>query len=80
VESNVEGKPRPKRGGENTMRKDGYRVQFGTATIFFQPDVLLSVLPPLMNMATRGGSVQPARLVVYTFFDRFSLMFVVLSR
>jgi len=77
----VEGKPRLKRSGENTVRKDSYRVQFGTATIFllfFSTGCAFRVLPPLMNMATRGGNVQPARLV-YTSFGRFSLMLVVLS-
>lgn len=60
------------------MKKDRLQCSNSEQRQFFRPDVL-SILPLIMNMATRGGSVQPARLVVYTSFGRFSLMLVVLS-
>lgn len=62
----MEGEPRVSSAAENTVRKDGYCVQLGTHVHFFFRSDVLSVLPLLMNMATRGGNVQPARLVLYT--------------
>lgn len=74
VESNVEGKPRLKaRRRKHREERDGYRAfsserrQFIIIFFsFFRPDVL-SVLPPLMNMATRGGRhAARSTFVVYT--------------
>lgn len=74
VESNVEGKPHLKRSGENTVRKERLPRSIRNGdnfSSFFSTGCAFRVLPPLMNMATRGGNMQPARLV-YTSFGRFS--------